>query len=225
MGDLWRFHHENTRKYTWRRTNPFRQSRIDYVFLSSAMINNDVVKTKIESGILSDHSFVQAEIRLSAEKLGTGIWRFNNNLLEDFEFINLTRAEIRRAVEGSDIYAGEISRGLKVEMLLANIRAIAMKRGKKLAQSVRGAENDLFKKVNDLKQEIAASPNGRFTDEYNAAKHELNDLKMRRGKLAIIRSQASWLKDGENLLNVFFQACKTEGSREKHYCIAKIRWC
>ena len=75
MEDSWRFHHANTRKYTWRRTNPLRQSRIDYVFLSSAMINNDVVKTKIESGILSDHSFVQADIRLSAEKLGPGIWR------------------------------------------------------------------------------------------------------------------------------------------------------
>ena len=29
MEDAWRFHHTNARKYTWRRTNPFRQSRID----------------------------------------------------------------------------------------------------------------------------------------------------------------------------------------------------
>ena len=212
MEDAWRYQHAGIRRYTWRRRNPLQQSRIDYAFMSTVIINNEEFKTKIESGILSDHNFVKVEVSFSAEKCGPGIWQFNNSLLEDFGFINLVRTEIQLAADSIGVYSGEISRGLKVEMLLANIRAIAMKRSREIARDLRRTENELYKKVNDLEPLIAASPNEQLVHEFNVAKEELDELKLNRGKLAIIRSQARWLEDGEKPSMYFFQISEAESS-------------
>ena len=62
LEDAWRVQHSKERKYTWRRLNPLQQSRIDLILTSSTILNNNVVKTKIDTGVLNDHSF---ELRLN----------------------------------------------------------------------------------------------------------------------------------------------------------------
>ena len=220
MEDAWRYQHTAIRKYTWRRTNPLQQSRIDYVFISNVFLNTNEVKTKIESGILSDHNFVLAEIRFCVEKRGPGIWRFNNELLEDFKFINSTRSEILKAVNGTDTYDGEISSGLKVEVLLANIRVIAMKRSREIARELRCTESKLYQKANDLENLIATSPNEQIVDEYNVLKEQINEIKLKRGQSAIIRSQATWLEDGEKPSKYFFRVAKQRASEK---CITALQ--
>ena len=208
MDDAWRYQHASIRRYTWRRRNPRQQSRIDYIFMSTILINNEEFKTKIESGILSDHNLVKLEVSFSAEKCGPGNWQFNNNLLEDFGFINSVRTEIQVAADSRGVYSEEISRGLKVEMLLANIRVIAMKRSREIARDLRRTENELHKKVNDLEPLIATSTDEHILREFNLAKEDLDEIKMKRGKLAIIRSQARWIEDGEKPSKYFLRLAK-----------------
>ena len=131
LEDAWRSQHSTERQYTWKRLNPLQQSRIDLMLISSAILHNNIVKTKIEAGVLSDHSFVTLKFNLPLEPRGPGLWRFNNSLLEDSEFIALTKAEISKAKRALGPYNGDVSKGVKVEMLLSNIRVSAVKRSKK----------------------------------------------------------------------------------------------
>ena len=108
------------------------------------------------------------------------------------------RTEIQVAADSRGVYSEEISRSLKVEMLLANIRAIAMKRSWEMARELRRTENELHEKVNDLEPLFATSKNEHILHEFNVAKEDLDEIKMQRGKLAIIRSQTRWIEDGEN---------------------------
>ena len=56
----------------------------------------DLVKgCTIKHGYRSDHSSVHLEIRLSEFQIGKGIWKLNNSLLSNMEYIDLiTKATI-----------------------------------------------------------------------------------------------------------------------------------
>ena len=107
-------------------------------------MDNNVVKTKIDTGILSDHNFVAITFLLSTERRGAGLWRFNNSLLNDTEFIESVMLEIENATNALAPYNENVPKGVKVDLLLSNIRAIAIKRSKKLARELRLAENILY---------------------------------------------------------------------------------
>ena len=152
LKDVWRIHHPHTRQYTWRRLNPVQQSRIDYVFASKHLVsNNVVVKSEIEPGILSDHSIVNLEMRIYSNEKGPGLWRFNNTLLKNEEFVNSVRDEISKAIAGTEIYAATSNKGLMIEMLSSQIRVIGIKISKRLARKAREEEEDDYETYKILK--------------------------------------------------------------------------
>ena len=195
--DAWRLQHSTVKKYTWRRLNPLQQSRIDYAFISEAWMSNEVVKTKIEAGIQSDHNFVYLEVTLSNEARGPGTWRFNNSLLNDTDFVEATISEINKASNCIEVYAGDIPKGTRVELMLSNIRVIAVKRGKILARELRLLENNTYRLVNELDDKIAVSPSEQIVKDYENARQKLDELKLNRGRLAMLKSQATWIEEGE----------------------------
>ena len=74
LEDAWRIQHPKERKYTWKRLNPLQQSRIDFILISSAILNNNVVKTKIDAGVLSDHCFATLKGRVSTDIGNMELW-------------------------------------------------------------------------------------------------------------------------------------------------------
>ena len=76
LQDAWRVQHPTERAYTWRRKNPLQQSRIDFIFVSSRLLQYNEINTKIETGIMSDHSVVACDIQLSNEPRGPGTWMY-----------------------------------------------------------------------------------------------------------------------------------------------------
>ena len=205
LEDAWRVQHSKERKYTWRRLNPLQQSRIDLILASSTILNNNIVKTKIEAGVLSDHSFVMLKFILPDEPRGPGLWRFNNLLLDDSEFTQLVRSEISKAKSAHDPYDIEISKGVKVEMLLSNIRVSAIKRSKTIARELRATENDLYASINELESTLAVSRTEEIQRKYDDMKRKLDEIKTDRGKAAMIRSQAIWTEDGEKSSKYFLR--------------------
>ena len=210
LEDAWRYHHPAARRYTWRRTNPVQQSRIDYIFISRNLIVNNVTETRIDTGILSDHSFVFLDIQIANERRGPGIWRYNNALLDDPEHVNDIRSEIEEAVHNRGVYSGVTSKGLKIEMLLSNIRVLTIRHSKKLAREKRKEENELYSRVNELESTVANMTNDEQLIEYESLKMKLDDIKEKRGKSAILQSQARWIEEGEKSNRYFLRLCKTQ---------------
>ena len=173
LEDTWRFKHPAVRSYTGRRSNPLQQSRIDYIFASSSLIENNVADVRIDTGILSDHSLVYIDIQLSPERRGPGIWRYNNMLLSDESHVDVVREEISNALRNSGTYYGIVNKGLKVGLLLSSIRVITVKKSKQVAHDLRRAENRLYSRANELENIVAKSPSNDVLKEYEKVKAEL----------------------------------------------------
>ena len=104
--DIWRMDHPNVRKYTRHQKNPVALSRLDYIFVSSDLINS-VNSSNIISGISSDHSIVAAKISKDVSARGRGYWKLNCHFLRhDAQFIESIKSKI---TEFKDIHSGSLA--------------------------------------------------------------------------------------------------------------------
>ena len=87
--DFWRVQNSILRQFTWRRSNPRKMRRLDYL-----LIPNDpqleVKSCEILAPLQSDHSPVFLKFKSSVDggTKGPGHWKFNNSLVNDATFIN-----------------------------------------------------------------------------------------------------------------------------------------
>ena len=88
LQDIWRVQHPKTRRYTWRQKKPLVQCRLDYWFTHEAM--QDIIdSTSIVPSIRSDHSAIILHLKnFAAENRGPNLWKFNNSLLHDKDYID-----------------------------------------------------------------------------------------------------------------------------------------
>lgn len=85
-------------RYTWRKPNPLKQARLDFILVSNSLICN-VKSCDILGSYRSDHSAVMLNLHFSVFKHGKGLWKFNNALLNEpqyNEMINNHIKEIKR---------------------------------------------------------------------------------------------------------------------------------
>ena len=75
------------KRYTWRRKKPFQQARLDFFLLSEDLLTS-VKKCKIENSYRSDHSPVLLSLCFNRFVKGKPLWKFNNSLLKDIEYLN-----------------------------------------------------------------------------------------------------------------------------------------
>ena len=59
---------------------------------------------------------------------GRGLFRFDNDLSEDMDFVEAVRHEIQRARDERGIYADVTNLGLRLEMVTSGIRVLSIKR-------------------------------------------------------------------------------------------------
>ena len=85
--------------FTWMqpRDKP-KWSRIDY-FLISESLRTKCLKSEILPSISTDHSLITLECNLQECKRGPGLWKFNNELLEDPKFVEETTQLLQKFKE------------------------------------------------------------------------------------------------------------------------------
>ncbi len=95
--DSWRILYPDVRRYTWHARGL--ASRLDYLFISEHLLNvNNTVNINVR--LFSDHSILQASFEISSgQERGRGIWKFNNTLLHDQEYVK----EIKSLIETTSI--------------------------------------------------------------------------------------------------------------------------
>ena len=65
-------------------------SRIDY-FLVAQLLTNQVSQLDTIVSIDPDHKAVKLQLTIPQGKRGPGLWKFNNSLLEDEDYIKLIK--------------------------------------------------------------------------------------------------------------------------------------
>ena len=91
--DVFRQFYPDALRYTWRKKNPLKQSRLDF-FLISGNLLPSVKLVSIEPRYRSDHSMVTLNFKFNDFIKGKGYWKFNNSLLYEEEFLKVIKTVI-----------------------------------------------------------------------------------------------------------------------------------
>ena len=96
--DVYRNLHQDTKRYTWRCKNPLKQARLNFYLISSNMMD---LANKCQTRIAyrSDHSAIELEIMVNKFTFGKGIWKFNNSLLKNQDYLNLVNKVINEEIQ------------------------------------------------------------------------------------------------------------------------------
>ena len=85
--DIFRVCYPTARRFTWRCKTPFMERRLDYFFVSDELQDN-VLSVDIKPSICSDHSAMYLKVgRVEESNRGVPVWRFNNSLINDEEYV------------------------------------------------------------------------------------------------------------------------------------------
>ena len=91
--DIYRELHPDTHRYTWRKKNPRKMARLDFFLLSNNLFNC-VNECNIDPSYRTDHSIIFLSLRFQDFHIGKGLWKFNNSLLYDKEFVAKVKSTI-----------------------------------------------------------------------------------------------------------------------------------
>ena len=224
MIDYFRHFNPTTTRYTWRRRNPLKQSRLDYIIGPNALLDF-IQACSIIPGYRSDHSFVEINLRFCDFIRGKGTWKLNCSLLKDKQYlikinelINQEKidyaAKVYNPVNINKISDNDlqltIDDSLFLEHLLAKIRGETIKYSSQIKKKRITKLHEIKSKIESLEQ--TTNPD----DLESLAKYQNELIKMRAEDIEgiRIRSRAEWLIDGE-------KPSKYLSALEKKQCIDK----
>ena len=206
--DVYRQFNLDRRRFTWRRKNPVKQARLDYFLASSNML--DIIKNcDISLSYRSDHSIQQLDIILNNFNRGKGLWKFNNSLLENKDFLTLINSiideeKVKYALPVYDLKFLErtfssISMTIEpdafLEVLFLRIRGETIEFASILKKKQLNAEKNLIANIKAL--ESVPQLNSINSELLLDKKAELEQLRNVKMKGQSVRSRLQWLQEGE----------------------------
>ena len=215
LTDIWRDQNPELRRYTWRRNNPVRQSRLDFFLISDLMsaVAHDV---DILPGYRTDHSLILLSLGKVKEGKRFSLWKFNASLLKEKEYletINTVIEEIKKEYAACPYNQDNISNipnneiqfvindQLFLDTLLMKIRDRTISYATKKRKKNTETEQILEKKINLLEQKIHLDESER--EELQKSKTEMISLREKKMEGVLLRSRARWIVDGEKVTKYF----------------------
>ena len=227
--DVFRQFNPDRRRYTWRRKNPVKQARLDFFLASTNMV--DVIKNcDISLSYRSDHSIQKLDIILNNFKRGKGLWKFNNSLLENKDFLTLinhiiNEEKLKYALPVYDLKYLErsyspISMTIEpdtfLELLFLRIRGETIKFASTLKKKQRNIEMNLITDIQALESQ-ANSVNSELLLDKKAELEHLRNIKL---KGQSVRARLQWLQEGEKPTKYF---CNLENKNYIEKTIRKLQ--
>ena len=180
------------------------KSRLDY-FLIAKHLTQHVHNVKTKTATTPDHKAIKLSLKLSQVIRGPGLWKFNNSLLKDKNYLTLITESYPII---SEKYANIVDKRLRWELIKMEIRSITISFAARKAKEFRKQESYLQKRLDVIDKSISNScDNQNIEDklkEFDKLKNEFNRLYEIKGKGAIFRSKARWVEYGEKPTKYFF---------------------
>lgn len=213
--DIWRDLNPELRRFTWRRSNPVQQSRLDF-FLVSDLLSADILDADILPGYRTDHSLIVLSLGSNKEEKHFSLWKFNSLLLKDKIYLEEVNQLILSVKEEYAVlpYAREnieqiadselqltISDQLFLDTLLMKIRAKTISYASIKKRERLKLEDMLQKKLGILEQKLLLTEEEK--EELENAKLELVNLREIKMKGVMLRSRARWVAEGEKITKYF----------------------
>ena len=221
--DIWREINPEILQYTWRRTRPLQQSRLDFFLISESLLPF-IKDSNIKNGYRTDHSFVSITLEFKKEEKRRNFWKLNSSLLKEQDCINEIKKVIKTVKEQyilpvynidnlDEIPDSElqftISDQLFLDVLLMEIRTAIMSYSVKKKRIDNKEEHRLEKEITQLESKL-----DKTEEDFILLLQKKNTLQNFRNKKVegiILRSKARWASQGEKVTKYF---CNLE---KRHY--------
>ena len=215
LEDVWRCRNPSQRTFTWCKMNPkLIGSRLDNILIETSF-TAWVEDCKIIPGFKSDHSAVYIKILPFNIRRGKGMWKLNNRILSEVEYLNTINQTIEDAKQnGKHLNDHELWETTKLH-IIANTQSYCYER----AHNRKIVISQLEEMVAKYNENIV-----NLTDpEVNLMKKtklDLEQLIQEKAQGAIFRSQATWYNEaGSTASKYFFGLEKARSGAKNMNCI------
>jgi hypothetical protein len=164
------------------------------MWMISANLLNIISYCKIDLGYRSDHSAVKLAFKLSDFKRGKGIWKLNNSLLHDQDYVNLIK---RTIIQETQTYNEMTNKGFAWDYLKMMIRSDTMFYSGSKNKIIKENRTKLENKLRNLEEILPQSDNDNTLMEIETIKLELEQINKEKTKASIFRSKCDWSEHGE----------------------------
>ena len=229
--DIWREINPDTRRYTWRRSTPCQQSRLDF-FLVSDTLAPLVKDVDIKPGYKTDHSLITLSFQFSEEYKRNQFWKFNTSLLADQEYLENSNNVIKDTVADYAVFPYNreslitipiadisltISDQLFLDVLLMKIRSKTISFASYKKRKFQDNEKQLLTDIENLENKDHL--NEYEQDLLKSKREELENIRDFRLRGVLLRSRARWVEDGEKVSSYF---CSLEKRNYINKSIGKV---
>ena len=204
--DIWRERKPLKRQFTYTKSNPFMQSRIDY-WLISEELERLVIRCDIVPSIAPDHSaialFMYDKIENDKDTKKGSYWKFNNSLCGNIEYVNKMKEEIVKLKD--ELITEIVDRRVLWDYLKMKIRVFTQTFSKRLARERREKRQILENEVVNIEHSLAFHIDEELVKKLENKKKELGETYDYINEGIKIRSRASWYESGERDSRYFNQ--------------------
>ena len=215
--DIWRVQNPDLKRLTWSRHNrrQLAWSHIDYFIISGELVNS-VDSSEIHSCILSDHSMISLGVTLSDQKRGPGIWKFNNQLLNDNKFCEHAMEVIQKAkLTGSHLDVFE-----RWEHIKREFSTFSKEYSKAKTSRDKLRKYELYKSLEALQSDLIDGRNNHdLSEQILHVVNELDTFATQDAKRAAFRSRANFALYGERATKYYFNLEKINFVNKTMYCV------
>ena len=201
--DLWRARNPDKKVFTYMASKErLAWSRIDY-FLTSNTLQNNCIKATIEASVSSDHSLIGLEIMTEVQKRGPGVWKLNNTLLTDDNFID----ELKNIIKGCKRMYNYMRPSELWDLIKFEIKQFARDWSKHKMQNEKSNKFKVYLKLNNLQNDLAVETitNQReMIKTIDSLKLELDCFETMDARRAAFRCKKSWVQGGEKMSKYYF---------------------
>lgn len=218
--DVWRSLHPDAKSFSFRRGGY--ASRLDYWFASEHLFDSDT-ESSISPCPLSDHAAVSLKVGAKQAPRGPGLWRLDNSLLLQEEYVHTIRELIREVSETAPL-ENPCSQWewLKFKAKAASIKFAKDKRSQNIAH-----EKALNARYLELTKQQDEGPTGSLgpsedpgsLDELLSVERELREMELHKANAAIERARTKWALYGERPSKYFLNLEKV---RARDRCITQL---
>lgn len=213
--DIQRMRHPKLRKFTYESKSLKLKSRIDF-FLIAKNLSGDVKNSEIYHAIAPDHDAIYISFSWSNKSpRGPGLWKFNNTLLNDIQYVSTVRDTYAQACS---YYSHVSDKRLFWELMKMEIRSVTISFSKCKAKRISNREQELRRRIDQLDVIICENFSCPYIDgvlrEYDGLKTELKSIYEEKGKQTMFRAKCRWIENGERPTKYFFNLEKSNYNKK-----------
>ena len=234
LADVWRHFHPDELQFTWLKRNPLKFGRLD-MFIASDHLLPNLSNCVISPGYRTDHSIISMTITEPDQERGPYLWKFNDSLLSDDDYVQRIKNRITEAVteyavplyseaflsdpKNYDAVQCTIDIGLFYETLLMLLRGETVKYSKQKARMRKAEELSIMNRIDDFRKRLPEELTEENVNELKNMQNRLESLRAPKIQGLITRSRVAWYDQGERSSKYFLSLEKRNAIRKTIQCL------